>query len=131
MAAPAAYSDLMKNSSSLHLHEGFMAVAVYSKPRQSGARGVKEMARRNEGGGKKLSSHVSESGRASAGLRPQGGGEELSTDTLSDVFPPPFPSAHTLPRMSRLIKKRGFEDMGLTSCSTYLLSPHDFLAVWL
>lgn len=31
MAAQAAYSDLMKNISSLHLHEGFMAVVVYSE----------------------------------------------------------------------------------------------------
>lgn len=95
-------------------------MAVYSKPRQSGARGGKEMGRQNEGRGKKLSPHMSESGNASAGPRPQGGREDSSTYTTRDAFPPPFPSAHTLPHTSLLTKRGSFEDMGLTSCSIYL-----------
>lgn len=96
MAAPAAYSDPMKNSSSLHLHEGFMAVVVYSKPRQSQARGVKEIGLRNEGGRKNLSPRV----RLRTGIswtESKGGRAESSADTLRDAFPPPLPRAHVLP----------------------------------
>lgn len=48
MAASTDYGDLMENRSSLHLHEGFTAVLVYSEPRQSGARGIKAMGLRDE-----------------------------------------------------------------------------------
>lgn len=48
MAASADYSDLMENRSSLHLHEGFMAVLVYSEPRQNEAGGIKAMGLKNE-----------------------------------------------------------------------------------
>lgn len=74
MAAQAAYNDLMKNSSSLHLLERFMAVVVYSDPRQSWARGVKEMGLRNDGGGKTLLWHA----RTLAGSAPSRDAEPRS-----------------------------------------------------
>lgn len=60
---------LMKSSSSMHLHEGFMATIVYAEPRQRGINGFKGKGPGNKGKGQKLAAlcHV----RTCKGIRMQ------------------------------------------------------------